>query len=102
MNKLDGAKDFIKATGSYEIVYKSGYKYVGKGGFYRSTVSALKHAEDYADEVISITWRSSPNKTWAFIDEYARQVANRFNNGGKLYNRIWSPGRSIVDAIRRS
>ena len=72
LKKLDGAKDFIKATGSYEIVYKSGYKYVEKGSFYRSTVSALKHSEDYADEVISITWRSSPNKTWACIDEYAR------------------------------
>ena len=37
----------------------------------------------------------------AFIDEYARQCANNYGQGGKMYNRIWSPGRRIVNDIRR-
>ena len=102
LSKLDGASDFIKATGSYEIVFESGYKYVGKGGFYRSTTSALEHANDYADKVVSISWRSAPNRQWAFIDEYARQLVNKYDDGGLLYNERWSPGRRIVDALRGS
>ena len=100
LNKLDGASVFTKATGSYEITYSSGYKYVGKGGFNRAITSAKKHADDYSDVVTSISWRSSVNSQHAFIDEYARQVANHYNDGGMLYNKIWSPGRrKVADAI---
>ena len=101
LSKLDGARDFINATGSYEIIFESGYKYVGKGGFYRSTTSALEHAKEYADRVVSISWRSAPNTKWAFIDEYARQLVNNYGKGGLLYNERWSPGRRIVDEFRR-
>ena len=100
LSKLNNANIFTKATGSYEIEYISGYKYVGKGGFNRAITSAKKHADDNADIVKSISWRSSTNNKKAFVDEYARQVANQYNNGGKLYNKIWSPGRRIVDARR--
>ena len=31
----DKASDIKKSTGSYEIIYKSGKNYVGKGGFAR-------------------------------------------------------------------
>ncbi len=104
MEKLDDAYDIVRATGSYEIVYKSGKKYVGKGGFYRATTSALEHLKT-GDIVESIYWRSAPNKNWAFVDEYARQLINKFDlgnykNGYDLYNEIWSPGRRIVNGIR--
>ena len=94
---LDTASDIKKATGTYEILYKSGKNYIGKGGFNRAISSAVRNASKYNDEVISITWRSAPNHRTAFIEEYLMQ--KRF--GGVLssnkdlptYNKIWSPGK---------
>jgi len=85
----------LKATGSYEIVYESGYRYIGKGGIYRSTVSALQHLAEN-DTVREIIWRSAPNTMFAFVHEYWLQIIYKFKEGGKLFNEIWSPGRNIV------
>ena len=93
----DAASDIRKATGSYEILYKSGKNYIGKGGFNRAIASATRNATKYGDEVTSIMWKSAPNSRSAFVDEYLMQ--KRF--GGVLssnrdlltYNKIWSPGR---------
>ena len=92
----DAASDIRKATGSYEIVYKSGKNYIGKGNFNRAMTSAKAHAES-VDDILSIRWKSAPSSRDAFIDEYLMQ--RRF--GGVLsgdqelltYNKIWSPGR---------
>ena len=89
----DAASDIRKATGSYEIIYKSGKNYVGKGGFARAINSAQRNASKYSDEVISISWRSAPNSKVAFYDEYIRMRARGVNNN-YTYNRIWSLGRS--------
>ena len=88
----------LKATGSYEIVYESGYRYIGKGGIYRSTVSAMQHLAE-GDRVTDIIWRSAPNTMVAFIHEYWLQVIYKFKDNGKLFNRIWSPGRRIVNKL---
>ena len=93
----DATSDIRKATGSYEILYKSGKSYIGKGGFNRAITSATRNATKYGDEVTSIMWKSAHNNRSAFIDEYLMQ--KRF--GGVLssnkdlltYNKIWSPGR---------
>ena len=93
----DAASDIRKATGSYEILYKSGKNYIGKGGFNRAITSATRNATKYGDEVTSIMWKSAPNGRSAFIDEYLMQKGF----GGVLssnrdlltYNKIWSPGR---------
>ncbi|MDD6212329.1 MAG: hypothetical protein PUB22_04200, partial [Clostridiales bacterium] len=93
----DAASDIRKATGSYEILYKSGYNYIGKGGFKRAITSAMEKVAMYGDEVSSIMWKSAPNSRAAFIDEYLMQ--KRFggvqSNKKSLltYNKIWSPGR---------
>ena len=93
----DVASDIRKATGSYEILYKSGKNYIGKGGFNRAIDSSIRNAKKYGDEITTIMWKSAPNDKAAFIDEYLMQ--KRF--GGVLsnrkdlltYNKIWSPGR---------
>ena len=41
----DAASDIKKATGTYEILYKSGKNYVGKGGFKRAISSAVRNAD---------------------------------------------------------
>ena len=93
----DAASDIRKATGSYEILYKSGKNYIGKGGFNRAITSAIRNAKKYRDEVTSIMWKSAPNSRSAFIDEYLmqRRFGGVLSSNIKLptYNKIWSPGR---------
>jgi len=90
--------DLRKATGSYEIVYKSGKNYVGKGGFQRAIDSAIKHAKpndlnnQLGDTVVSICWKKAPDTRSAFIDEFFMQCKKQVNNSN-TYNQIWSPGR---------
>lgn len=69
----DAVSDIRKATVSYEILYKSGCNYIGKGGFKRAITSATKKAAEYEEEVASIMWKSAPNSKTAFIDEYLIQ-----------------------------
>jgi len=95
---VDAGIDIKKATGSYEILYKSGKNYVGKGGLKRAVNSALEHAKpnklnnNLGDEILSIRWKSAPNSRQAFIDEFEMQLKRGVNNQN-TYNKIWSPGR---------
>lgn len=97
----DATSDLRRATGSYEILFESGKNYVGKGGFYRAITSASRNSSKYGDNVLAILWKSAPDNTSAFIDEYLMQL--RF--GGVLssdldlltYNKIWSPGKRYFD-----
>lgn len=98
----DKTSDLRKATGSYEILYESGKNYVGKGGLKRAIESAEQHAADYCDTVVSINWRSAPNTKAAFVDEYLRQLSRgtlSANKAAKTYNKIWSPGKKIIEAM---
>lgn len=91
----DKASDIRMATGSYEIIYKSGKNYVGKGGFNR----AIKSAQRYGDDVAtSIMWKSAPNAKQAFIDEFMMQTKRGVlssNPFAETYNKIWSPGKRL-------
>lgn len=93
--------------GTYEIVYKSGKNYVGKGPFSRAITSALDHTKkiplnDYmGDEVVSITWKKASNNREAFITEYLWQHKTNgvlsSNKTANTYNKIWSPGRGLSE-----
>ena len=109
-NVVDAAKALkplvSDATGAYEIVYKSGKNYVGKGSFSRAIQSAKDHAKKIplnnmqGDTVVSITWKQAKNDKEAFISEYLMQInGNKVlsaNKGASTYNKIWSPGRSML------
>ena len=91
------------ATGSYEVLYKSGKNYIGKGGFDRAITSAIDHAKPNklnnfkGDTVTSIRWKSSRYDNDAFVDEYLMQKRAggvlRSNENLLTYNKIWSPGK---------
>ena len=89
------------AVGSYEITYKSGLNYVGKGPFSRAITSATEHTKkdllnNYkGDEVVSITWKRANNAQEAFVEEFKMQSVRGVNNP-KTYNKIWSPGKRIT------
>ncbi len=94
----DKASDIRKATGSYEIVYKSGHTYVGKGGFKRALKSAERNAVNYNDSVKSISWIKAADEKSAFIQEYKSMCKfggpnNSTIKNANSYNKIWSPGR---------
>ena len=97
-NTADASSGIRKMTGSYEIIYKSGMTYIGKGNFRRATISANRYVSRYGDEVQEILWKSAPNNKTAFIDEYLSMAKhggpnNRLINNKFSYNKIWSPGR---------
>ena len=99
-NIVDAAKTVkhlvSESTGAYEIVYKSGKNYVGKGSFSRAITSAAEHARPnplnnmLGDEVVSITWKKAANQREAFISEYLMQV-----NGRKTLSADPMPGHTI-------
>ena len=108
---VDNSDDVIKATrnlarssgikkftGSYEIMFESGTNYVGKGGLYRSTVSAKFRSVVNNDRVTSISWTPSSSTRNAYISEYNMMKKNGVKNSN-TYNKIWSPGRSILQSI---
>ena len=109
-NVVDAAKTVKRlvseSTGAYEIVYKSGKNYVGKGSFSRAITSAAEHAKPnkfnnmLGDEVVSITWKKAANQREAFISEYLMQVNGRgvlsADKAANTYNQIWSPGRKYL------
>ena len=84
------------AMGSYEILHKSGTKYIGKGGFDRAIRSAQRNFDICEDPVTAIRWKSAPSAREAFIDEYMMQ--SRIPGFPKskenpVYNKIWGPGK---------
>ena len=89
----NASSDLRKATGYYEIMYKSGKNYVGKGGFGRSIKSAERYVKKFGDTVTSIKWKRAADAKSAFISEY-RLMAKRGVNNLTTYNKIWSPGRN--------
>jgi len=105
-NVLETAKNIYKNAdpesilrnpyGSYEIKYKDGYNYIGKGGFERAMTSAKEHAGNL-DNIKSINWKPAKSESDAFIDEYLRQKefggVLSSNKNLKTYNKIWSPGK---------
>ena len=109
-NVVDGAKAMKKyvsgSTGAYEILYKSGKNYVGKGTFSRAITSAMEHAKPnvlnnmMGDEVVAITWKRALNDREAFISEYLMQVNRNkvlsYDLLANTYNKIWSPGRKYL------
>lgn len=54
------------------------------------------------DSVSAIIWALTSSETSAFVTEYLLQSTlqsiTKFNS--KTFNRIWSPGRRIVNGIR--
>ena len=80
-------------TGSYEITYKSGNTYVGKGGEKRMLQSAERYVKKYGDEVISMKWNPAASEREAFINEYMAMKKYASPGTAGTYNKIWSPGR---------
>ncbi len=89
-----------KQTGSYEIEFKSGKNYVGKGSQARMKVSARTHSVKYNDSVVSMHWTPAANRRAAFVDEYFKMAVRGVNNAN-TYNKIWSPGRKIFMSMWR-
>lgn len=92
MNLYRSNKNFSKMTGAYEITFKSGNSYVGKGGLKRAITSAKNKSNDYMDDVVDIKWISAKNKHDAFIKEHILMEQAKFEEK-VMYNKISSLGK---------
>lgn len=86
-----------KQTGSYEIKTTSDQVYVGKGSVARMDVS-IRRLEHRGYEVVEAVWQASRNNATAFVDEYMKMSKYAFDFGGKLINKIMSPGFKIFSS----
>ena len=86
-----------KCSGSYEIFTDSDQVYVGKGSIRRMNQS-IRRLEHQGYTVTSSKWTSSLNNKTAFVDEYMKMAKYNFDFGGKLINKIMSPGFKIFNS----
>jgi len=86
-------------TGSYEIQFKSGNRYIGKGSEARMNKTAARLKNIHNDPVVNRTWTPATNNEMAFIQEYLGMANYSFDFGGVLYNKIHSPGRKLYLSI---
>lgn len=87
-----------KNPGSYEIYTDDDRVYVGKGSPERMMTS-VHRLEGDGHTVVDYTWTASMDNKTAFIDEYMRMSNYNFDFGGKLINKIMSPGFRIFNEI---
>ena len=83
------------STGSYDIEFKSGKHYIGKGSIRRMNQSARRIAKQYGDEVVSKHWKMAENSRKAFMQE-AQWMQDASSRGISLYNKIASPGFKML------
>ena len=83
--------------GSYEITFKSGKKYIGKGSEKRMNVSANYRSKLYDDEVVSKVWEPALSNEDAFIAEYLKLLENGGPKSPTNYNAIESPGKKYYE-----
>ena len=96
----DVASDVRQSTGAYVVLYESGKSYVGKGGFDRAVQSAANHLLDDAEDVSAIIWAPTATSREAFAAEYLLQTVTGVGGANpKTYNKIWSPGRNLLNRI---
>ena len=82
-------------SGSYDIEFKSGKHYIGKGSVRRMNQSARRIARQYGDDVVSKHWKMAENSRKAFMQE-AQWMQDASSRGISLYNKIASPGFKIL------
>jgi RHS repeat-associated protein len=80
-------------TGSYQIKFKSGKTYDGKGPASRMEVSAKERSAANNDPVVSKVWTPAANRRDAFKQESRNMDANGGPGSPNNYNEIESPGK---------
>lgn len=91
-----------KPSGTYDIkVSKNGkiQNYVGKGTEQRMRRSMSRLRKQGYEILSDGAWKSSLNSKTAFVDEYMRMAQYDFDFGGKLVNKIMSPGAKIFELM---
>jgi hypothetical protein len=84
--------------GSYTNTHASGTTYSGKGPPTRMDFSAAEKAAAYQDPVVAKDWTAAASDEDAFVQEALRIRANG-GPGGNTYNKINSPGESILNDL---
>ena len=88
--------------GSYEIFVKNkkgiDQVYVGKGPLQRMQTSVRRLTKHGYSITAKPQWTPAANSQIAFVDEYMKMAKYDFDFGGKLVNKIMSPGFKIFNS----
>ena len=85
-------------NGSYEIFTNDNRVYVGKGPKTRM-MQSIRRLEKNGYEVVreKCIWEAAPNSDIAFVNEYMKMAEHGFDFGGKMINKIMSPGFKLFN-----
>ena len=87
----------FKPSGNYTHYFESGMKYHGVGDPKRARQTAKEKAEEFSDKHVLTEFEQAPTRTAALIEEARRIKADGGIGGGRLYNKINSPGRGLSE-----
>jgi hypothetical protein len=92
-----------KASGNYEIKFKSGKTYNGVGDKKRMEQSAKKLSTKHKDPVASKTHKTAKDKATAYKKEHKDITKNggAGKNNGKNYNERNSPGKKLLEKEKK-
>jgi hypothetical protein len=86
-----------KETGSYTNTHESGKTYSGKGDRARSQESGRRVERETGDKHTATDWKRAPTTRDAFKQEAERIKANGGPKSDDNYNKIESPGKSMLE-----
>jgi hypothetical protein len=89
-----------KVSGSYLLEFQSGKFYAGKGLEPRMMQSINRIEATYGDKLLKSTFYPASSTNAAFINEYNLMknigLPTRLDPNSLLYNKIWSPGKTLL------
>jgi hypothetical protein len=89
--------NFCKDVGTYHLKFESGKEYIGKGPISKMNASIKRIQKEYGDDLVEGIWKPAFNdNSLAFMNE-ARWMNEAASKGTQLYNKILSPGHSLID-----
>ena len=93
--KAKAAVGGTKVVGAYVLKFSDGMYYVGKGTRARMMQSIRQKQFEHSTTCISNVFYPAKNNREAFILEYEYMEKLKGIDGGKLYNKIQSPGKKM-------
>lgn len=84
-----------QCSGSYEIEFDDGKKYIGKGKEKRMESSIKRIEKDYGVKAVDSHWDYAPTSSQGFIDEYNKKINGFRSANPQFYNKIWSLGKLL-------
>ncbi|MCE1169234.1 MAG: hypothetical protein LWX70_14175, partial [Sphingobacteriia bacterium] len=96
------AQTATKGSGAYYLEFQSGKMYVGKGLETRMATSISRIETQFGDKLLKSTFYPTATTREAFILEHQMMLQTGYkplfyDANSMLYNKIWSPGKTLLE-----